>query len=47
LFIIYEFLKVILINEYLNIFQKVTKVIEPVKNKKIRRKNVTIEVANV
>jgi len=44
LLIIYEFLKTILKNEYLHIFQKGAKVVEPAKDKKIRRKNVTIEV---
>jgi hypothetical protein len=44
LLIIYEFLKIILRNEYIHIFQKGVKVVEPVKDKKVRRKNITIEV---
>jgi TATA-box binding protein (TBP) (component of TFIID and TFIIIB) len=52
LMIIYEFLKIILNNEYKNICQKVSKngdentpVIKD-KKKKIRRKNITIEIVN-
>ena len=48
LMIIYEFLKIILVNEYKNICQKNIKLNdnEPVKDKKkkIRRKNITIEI---
>jgi TATA-box binding protein (TBP) (component of TFIID and TFIIIB) len=52
LFIIYEFLKIILNNEYKNICQKVSKngdeniVINKDKKKKLRRKNITIEIVN-
>jgi len=48
LMIIYEFLKVILINEYKNIYQKHIKVNDDNKDKKkkIRRKNILIEVEN-
>jgi TATA-box binding protein (TBP) (component of TFIID and TFIIIB) len=52
LMIIYEFLKIILNNEYKNICQKVSKngdentpVVKD-KKKKVRRKNITIEIAN-
>jgi hypothetical protein len=50
--IIYEFLKIILNNEYKNICQKNIKlneentVINKGKNKKIRRKNITVEINN-
>ena len=48
LMIIYEFLKIILVNEYKNVCQKNIKLNdnEPVKDKKkkIRRKNITIEI---
>ena len=50
--IIYEFLKIILNNEYKNICQKVSKKGDentPVvknKNKKVRRKNITVEIVN-
>ena len=52
LMIIYEFLKIILNNEYKNICQKVSKnghentLIVKDKKKKIRRKNITIEIEN-
>jgi TATA-box binding protein (TBP) (component of TFIID and TFIIIB) len=52
LMIIYEFLKIILNNEYKNICQKVSKngdentPIVKDKKKKLRRKNITIEIAN-
>jgi hypothetical protein len=49
LMIIYEFLKVILHDEHRNIFQKNIKVAEDVnknKKKKVRRKNILIEVVN-
>ena len=52
LLIIYEFLKIILNNEYKNICQKVSKngdeniVINKDKKKKLRRKNITIEIVN-
>jgi len=47
LMIIYNFLKVILINEYKNIYQKHVKVDENKnKIKKVRRKNILIEVEN-
>lgn len=53
LMVIYEFLKIILINEYKNICQKNIKVggddgVAPVKDKKkkVRRKNITIEIQN-
>ena len=47
--IIYEFLKVILVNEYKNICQKHIKIADENKNKikKVRRKNILIEVENV
>ena len=51
--IIYEFLKIILINEYKNISQKNIKIcgdesvaVVKDKKKKIRRKNITIEIQN-
>jgi len=49
--IIYEFLKIILNNEYKNICQKnmklnETNIINKDKNKKIRRKNITVEISN-
>ena len=49
LMIIYNFLKVILLNEYKNICQKHIKVVDENKNKikKVRRKNILIEVENV
>ena len=49
LMIIYNFLKVILLNEYKNICQKHIKVADENKNKikKVRRKNILIEVENV
>ena len=49
LMIIYEFLKVILINEYKNIFQNHVKISDDNKNKKkkIRKKNILIEIPNV
>jgi len=52
LMIIYEFLKIILNNEYKNICQKVSKnghentLIVKDKKKKLRRKNITIEIEN-
>jgi len=47
LMIIYEFLKIILVNEYKNIYQKHVKVIDDKdKKKKVRRKNIFIEVEN-
>ena len=52
LIIIYEFLKIILNNEYKNICQKIIKnaddpeVVVKDKKKKIRRKNITIEIIN-
>jgi len=52
LMIIYEFLKIILNNEYKNICQKIIKMdddgetIVKDKKKKVRRKNITIEIAN-
>lgn len=53
LMIIYEFLKIILINEYKNISQKNIKIcgdesvaVVKDKKKKIRRKNITIEIQN-
>lgn len=52
LMIIYEFLKIILNNEYKNICQRVTKIGDEAeivvkdKKKKIRRKNITIEIEN-
>lgn len=52
LMIIYEFLKIILNNEYKNICQRVTKIgneaeiVVKDKKKKIRRKNITIEIEN-
>ena len=52
LMIIYEFLKIILNNEYKNICQKIIKnsddseIIIKDKKKKIRRKNITIEIVN-
>jgi hypothetical protein len=48
LMIIYNFLKVILVNEYKNICQKHVKLIDDNKDKKkkIRRKNILIEVQN-
>jgi hypothetical protein len=48
LMIIYNFLKVILLNEYKNICQKHIKVADENKNKikKVRRKNILIEVQN-
>ena len=52
LIIIYEFLKIILNNEYKNICQKIiknsddTEIIIKDKKKKIRRKNITIEINN-
>ena len=53
LMIIYEFLKIILNNEYKNICQKIIKTgddseIATVKDKKkkVRRKNITIEIEN-
>jgi hypothetical protein len=52
LMIIYEFLKIILNNEYKNICQKIIKnaddpeVVVKDKKKKIRRKNITIEIVN-
>ena len=52
LMIIYEFLKIILNNEYKNICQKVIKnvdegvVVIKDKKKKVRRKNITIEIEN-
>jgi hypothetical protein len=53
LMIIYEFLKIILNNEYKNICQKIIKnaddpevVVVKDKKKKIRRKNITIEINN-
>ena len=52
LLIIYEFLKIILINEYKNISQKNVKKDENMglakdKKKKLRKKNITIEIKNV
>jgi hypothetical protein len=48
LMIIYEFLKIILVNEYKNIYQKHVKIIDDKdKKKKVRRKNILIEVENV
>jgi hypothetical protein len=48
LMIIYEFLKIILVNEYKNIYQKHDKIIDDKnKKKKVRRKNILIEVENV
>jgi len=49
LMLIYEFLKVILHDEYRNICQRNNKVIDNNKDKKkkVRRKNITIEVVNV
>ena len=49
LMIIYNFLKVILVNEYRNIYQKHVKVNDDNKDKKkkIRRKNILIEVENM
>jgi hypothetical protein len=50
--IIYEFLKIILNNEYKNICQKIIKnsddseIVIKDKKKKIRRKNITIEIVN-
>jgi len=46
LFVIYDFLKIILNNEFKNICQKNVKVDEHAKDKKkkIRRKNITIEI---
>ncbi len=52
LMIIYDFLKIILNNEYKNICQKIIKMdddgetIVKDKKKKVRRKNITIEIAN-
>ena len=52
LMIIYEFLKIILNNEYKNICQKIiknsdeTEIVVKDKKKKIRRKNITIEINN-
>lgn len=52
LMIIYEFLKIILNNEYKNICQKIIKnsddseIVIKDKKKKIRRKNITIEIVN-
>jgi hypothetical protein len=51
LMIIYEFLKIILRNEFKNICQKNTKnsdsdVVLKDKKKKLRRKNITIEIQN-
>jgi hypothetical protein len=52
LMIIYDFLKIILNNEYKNICQKIIKtgddgeIIAKDKKKKIRRKNITIEIEN-
>ena len=52
LMVIYEFLKIILNNEYKNICQKIIKtgddgeIIVKDKKKKIRRKNITIEIEN-
>jgi hypothetical protein len=48
LFIIYDFLKKILNNEYKNIFQKVIKNSDVIKDKKkkLRRKNITINISN-
>jgi len=48
LMLIYEFLKVLLYDEYKNIFQKNTKIIDDSKNKKkkVRRKNISIQVEN-
>jgi hypothetical protein len=52
LLIIYEFLKIILNNEYKNICQKVAKNADenPIavkdKKKKLRKKNITIEIVN-
>ena len=49
LLIIYEFLKIILVNEYKNISQKIIKPTDELakdKKKKIRRKNITIEITN-
>jgi hypothetical protein len=52
LMIIYEFLKIILNNEYKNICQKIIKnaddneIVVKDKKKKIRRKNITIEIDN-
>jgi hypothetical protein len=48
LMIIYEFLKIILVNEYKNICQKHIKIVDDNKDKKkkIRRKNILIEVQN-
>ena len=50
LLIIYEFLKIVLHNEYRNICQKNVKAMDDAnkdKKKKVRRKNVMIEVQNV
>ena len=49
LMIIYNFLKIVLVNEYRNIYQKHVKVNDDNKDKKkkIRRKNILIEVQNV
>ena len=50
LFVIYDFLKIILNNEYKNICQKIIKTGEESvvdKKKKVRRKNITIEVENL
>jgi hypothetical protein len=53
LMVIYEFLKIVLINEYKNICQKIIKVggddgvtLAKDKKKKVRRKNITIEIQN-
>lgn len=53
LIVIYEFLKIVLINEYKNICQKIIKVggddgvtLAKDKKKKVRRKNITIEIQN-
>ena len=52
LMIIYEFLKIILNNEYKNICQKVSKngdentLVVKDKKKKVRRKNITVEIVN-
>ncbi len=52
LMVIYEFLKIILNNEYKNICQRIIKtgedgeIIVKDKKKKIRRKNITIEIEN-
>jgi len=49
LMIIYDFLKIVLVNEYKNICQKHVKVNDDNKNKKkkIRRKNILIDIQNI